>query len=47
MKKRYYVTYTTKDGDIDTVWVEASSKKDAEIQAKQEYWDIDSIIRVQ
>lgn len=44
--KKFYIDYVDKGGDLCHVWVMASSKEDAKIQARQEYWDIDSIISV-
>lgn len=43
---KYYVDYTDRSGDLCHIWVEASSKSDAESEARQEYWDIDEIISV-
>lgn len=42
--KKYIIKYITKDDDLCTIWVEASSKKEAKSEAKQEYWDIKEII---
>ena len=44
--KKYYIDYMSKEGDLCHVWVNASSKQDAESQAKREYWDIDEIISI-
>ena len=44
---RYYVTYTSStDNDCCTVWTEASSKREAIENVKDEYWDVKEIIEV-
>ena len=43
---KYVVKYTDKYGDLSSVWVYASSKEDAKMQAKDEYWDIVDIVMV-
>lgn len=44
MLKTYYIDYIDNEDDLCHVWVEASSKKEAEREAKSEYWDIKKII---
>lgn len=44
--KKYYVDYMDKEGDLSHVWVNASSKRDAESQVRSEYWDVDEIISI-
>ena len=44
--KKYIVKYTDKDGDLCSVWVEATSREDAKRQARNEYWDIKDIVMV-
>lgn len=44
--KKYVVKYTTTDGDLCSVCVEAESVEDAKIQARNDYWDIKGIINV-
>lgn len=43
---KFYVDYEDKEGDLCHVWVNASSKQEAEGQAKREYWDIENIISI-
>lgn len=43
---KYYVDYLDEHGDLCHVWVNASDEYDAEMQVKNEYWDVDSIISV-
>lgn len=43
---KFYVDYEDKEGDLCHVWVNASSKQDAEAHAKREYWDIENIISI-
>jgi len=43
---KFYVDYEDKEGDLCHVWVNASSKQEAETQAKREYWDIENIISI-
>jgi hypothetical protein len=47
MLKTYYIDYIDNEDDLCHVWVEASSKKEAEREAKSEYWDIDEIVYVE
>lgn len=42
--KKWKVTYRDTDGDITSVWCEATSKNDAIEYIKEEYWDIESIV---
>lgn len=44
--KTYIVKYTTTDGDLCSVWVEANSIEDAKAKARSEYWDIEGILMV-
>lgn len=44
--RRYVVRYTTTDGDVCAVCVEAESIEDAKAKARNEYWDIEGIIMV-
>lgn len=44
--KKYIVKYTSKDGDLSSVWVEAENKEDAKFQVKREYWDVKDIVMV-
>ena len=43
---KYYIDYLTSDGDLNHIWVDATSKDNAEEVARQEYQDIDQIIDV-
>lgn len=43
---RYVVQYTDKSGGLSSLWVYASSKEEAEIQARKECWDIVDIFMV-
>lgn len=45
--KTFFVTYLDTDGDLGHVNVEAFDSKDAEIQTRFEYWNIDEIISVE
>lgn len=44
--KTYVVRYTTTDGDLCAVCVEAESIEDAKAKARSEYWDIEGILMV-
>lgn len=44
--KRYIVKYMSRDSELCFVWVEAESREDAKMQAKDEYWDIEDIVMV-
>jgi len=44
--KDFKVFYTTKEQDHCKVWVEAESKEDAKMVAREENWDIDTIGQV-
>lgn len=44
--KTFYIDYIDKEGDLCRVWVEASSKEDAERQVRYEYWDIEEILEI-
>lgn len=44
--KKYNIDYIDNGGDLCHVWVMASSKDDARVQVKQEYWDIDRIVQI-
>ena len=43
---RWIVDYEDKSGDLSHVWVEASSKSEAEDYVRSEYWDIAEIIDI-
>lgn len=43
---KFYVDYEDKEGELCHVWVNASTKQEAEAQAKREYWDIENIISI-
>lgn len=42
--KKYIIKYMDKSDDLSSVWVTASSKEDAKVKVKREYWDIVDII---
>lgn len=44
--KKYYVSFTTKDGDYSTEWCHADSIDEAEDIIRNEHWDIDEIVQV-
>lgn len=44
--KKYIVKYIDNDGDLCSVWVEASSKQDAKTEVRRKYWDIKEIVIV-
>lgn len=43
---KYYIDYTTQDGDLSHIWVTANDEAEAEAIARSEYWDIYSIIDI-
>lgn len=44
--KEYIAKYIDKDGDLCSVWEEATNREDAKLQARNEYWDIKDIVMV-
>lgn len=42
----YFVSYLDKEDDLCPVHVEAFDKKDAELQVRREYWDVNEIIEI-
>lgn len=44
--KTYYVSFITTSGDYETVWVHAQDKEDAENQARDDFWNISTIVEI-
>ena len=45
--KTFFVTYLDTEGDLCHVRVEAFDSKDAEIQTRFEYWNVEEIVSVE
>lgn len=43
---KWYIDYTTSDGDYCHIWINADTKEEAEREAYREYWDIDHIVNI-
>lgn len=44
---KWRITYEDKHHDTTHVWVTADSKENAEIVARNEYWDIERILLIE
>ena len=42
----YYVSFITVNGDYETVGVHAYNEEDAETQARDEFWNISTIVEI-
>lgn len=44
--KTFFVSYLDSEGDLCHVHVEAFDKKDAELQVRREYWNVEEILEI-